>query len=134
VIDIFVMGFVCLLLTQAIVLTGEFFRLHTLSHWHPLVSAAYALTVFVVLVGYMPVLWTITGRSVGKAILGLGIVRVDGRPPTFARSMLRFCAYWLSALPLGLGFLWVLIDPSRRALHDKIAGTRVVYQPERRLR
>ncbi len=37
--------------------------------------------------------------------------------------------YPLSALLLGLGFAIALVTPQRRALHDLIAGTRVVYTP-----
>jgi uncharacterized RDD family membrane protein YckC len=33
----------------------------------------------------------------------------------------------LAALPLYLGFLWSLVDNRRQGLHDKVAGTCVVY-------
>jgi len=35
----------------------------------------------------------------------------------------------LSALPIGLGFIWIAIDENRQAWHDKIAGTVVVRVP-----
>jgi uncharacterized RDD family membrane protein YckC len=34
--------------------------------------------------------------------------------------------YYLALLPLGAGFLWVMIDKKRRGWHDHIAGTIVV--------
>jgi len=67
--------------------------------------------------------------KLGKAIMGLRIVTTDGRDLKLRRSLLRLAGYWVSALPLGLGFLWPIVDPERRGFHDVIARTRVVYQP-----
>jgi uncharacterized RDD family membrane protein YckC len=128
VIDIFVVGFICLLVTQAIVLTSEFFHLQNLRFWRRVVSAACSLAVSAVIVSYLPVSWTMTSRSVGKAIMGLAIVCDDGRRLTFGRSLLRLIGYWLSALPLGAGFLWAIFDARRRAWHDILAKTRVVHR------
>jgi uncharacterized RDD family membrane protein YckC len=71
--------------------------------------------------------WALTGRSLGKALMGLRIVSVDGSEFGFARSLVRFAGYWLSALPFGLGFLASLFDGRRRTFHDRLAGTLVVY-------
>jgi uncharacterized RDD family membrane protein YckC len=38
----------------------------------------------------------------------------------------RLAAAALSWLALGLGWLWILVDPQRRAWHDRLSGTRVV--------
>ena len=40
---------------------------------------------------------------------------------------MRTLVFPLSFLLLGLGFVGILIDGERRALHDVIAGTTVVY-------
>jgi hypothetical protein len=45
---------------------------------------------------------------------------------TFGQAALRAVAYLASALPAGLGFLPVLVGQERRALHDRLADTRVV--------
>jgi uncharacterized RDD family membrane protein YckC len=37
----------------------------------------------------------------------------------------------VSLLPAGLGFAWVLVDPERRAWHDRLSRTRVVMVPKR---
>jgi len=42
------------------------------------------------------------------------------------RSLLRFAALVLAALPLFAGFLPVLVEDRRRGLHDMLAGTVVV--------
>ena len=34
----------------------------------------------------------------------------------------------MSIIPLGLGFFAILRDPQRRAWHDRMTGTEVVYE------
>ena len=41
-------------------------------------------------------------------------------------SVLRASAYLASLLPVGLGFAAILFDSDGRALHDRLAETRVV--------
>lgn len=45
------------------------------------------------------------------------------------QCLLRWLVFIASALPLGVGFLWVAIDPQRRPLHDSVSGTTVVRRP-----
>jgi uncharacterized RDD family membrane protein YckC len=45
------------------------------------------------------------------------------------RAALRFAAGLLSLASLGLGFLWIVVDPDRKAWHDRLSGTRVVRLP-----
>jgi len=68
-----------------------------------------------------------TGQTVGKAIMGLRVVTTDGKRMGVKRSFIRTLCYTLSLMPLGLGFLWVLGEDRRRAWHDKIAHTYVLY-------
>ena len=79
---------------------------------------------------YFLVFWTLAGFTPGKAVLGLRIVRPDREPITGARALLRFVGYWVSAIPLFLGYIWVLLDHHRQGWHDKMAGTYVVYVRE----
>lgn len=77
-------------------------------------------------------LWALTGATIGKWLLGLRVVRADGYPPTIGRSAIRFIGYGLSAIVFFLGYIWVLFDEDRRAWHDDLAGTWVVYDFQRR--
>ena len=81
---------------------------------------------------YFIVFWSLTGRTIGKWFMGLKVVRLDGKPPTVGRSVIRFIGYGLSAIVFWLGYLWVLIDSDRQAWHDHLAKTWVVYDYERR--
>lgn len=65
-------------------------------------------------------------RTPGKAILGLRVIREDGQTMSYWRSFGRTCAYFLSAIPLLLGFLAVAISPKKRAWHDFISESKVV--------
>lgn len=68
------------------------------------------------------------GRTFGKALLRLRVCRLDGQPVGWARSLGRSVLYTVSALPFGLGFLWLFVDRHRQGWHDKIAETRVVFE------
>jgi uncharacterized RDD family membrane protein YckC len=90
-----------------------------------------SVLITLIVIGYFTFFWTLIGFTPGKAILGLKVVRKNGAKVSFGRSILRFFAYWISAIPLFLGFLWVLWDPKRQGWHDKIAGTQVLYSPRK---
>jgi uncharacterized RDD family membrane protein YckC len=53
-----------------------------------------------------------------------------GGPMTHKQAVVRFFGYIVSALPLSLGFLWVLINRRGRGFHDLIAGTVVIVRPK----
>lgn len=71
--------------------------------------------------------WTGGGRTPGMLILGVQVVGQDGTHAGTRRGLLRTIVFPLSFLLLGLGFIGVLFGRDRRALHDLIAGTAVVY-------
>jgi len=76
---------------------------------------------------YFVFFFSTTGQTVGKAIMGLRVVTIDGKRLGVRRAFIRTLCYTLSLAPLGLGFLWVLGEDRRRAWHDKIAHTYVLY-------
>jgi uncharacterized RDD family membrane protein YckC len=61
------------------------------------------------------------------AVLGVQVVRADGAVAEPRRGVVRALVFPLSFLLFGLGFLGILVQRERRALHDLIAGTAVVY-------
>ena len=85
------------------------------------------LTLFVMIWLYPTIFWMINGQTMGKRIMGLRVVRMDGSEMTFWRGLVRVFGYWVSAVALFLGFIWVLFSNERRGWHDKLAGTCVVY-------
>jgi uncharacterized RDD family membrane protein YckC len=79
---------------------------------------------------YFIFFWSAIGQTPGKILLGLQVVTSNGRPPSVLRAVVRYVGYWVSAICLGLGFLWVLVDRRRQGWHDKLAGTAVVRTAE----
>ena len=84
------------------------------------------------LIGALLVLlfWAERQGTPGKLVLGLRVVDAEtGGVPAIGRLVLRYVGYLVSALPLGLGYLWVLWDGRKQGWHDKMAGTLVVRAP-----
>jgi uncharacterized RDD family membrane protein YckC len=80
---------------------------------------------------YFTFFYSFGGATVGKALLGLRVVRRDGRPLRVPQAVWRTLAYGLSTLLLYVGFLYVLVDDRRRGLHDIVSGTVVVHSWKR---
>lgn len=81
--------------------------------------------------GYLAAFVAANGQTIGKMAAGTRVVPADPGARlqdrvTFEQAVLRAAASVVSALPLGLGFLPALFGSERRALHDRLADTRVV--------
>lgn len=104
--------------------------------WQTLLSgalichAANYLRIFLSLVinpFYFALFWALAGQTLGQYLMGVRVVRADGKRLTFARSLVRWVGLVVSLAPLGLGFLWCLWDDRRQIWADKMAHTVVVY-------
>ena len=77
------------------------------------------------------------GQTVGKQVLGIRVIRVDGEPVALRTVAVRhwlmkyFVFGYLAILTLYiatlLNYLWPLWDSEKRAFHDMAAKTRVVF-------
>jgi uncharacterized RDD family membrane protein YckC len=76
---------------------------------------------------YFAYSWAASGKTFGMALLGVRVISADGAAATARQAVIRTLAFPLSFLLLGLGFLGILLQHDRRALHDLIAGTAVIY-------
>jgi uncharacterized RDD family membrane protein YckC len=68
-----------------------------------------------------------SGRTFGMLFFGLRAVRTDGTRLDGRHAVVRVLAFPLSFLLFGVGFLLILLRRDRRALHDLLAHTSVVY-------
>jgi uncharacterized RDD family membrane protein YckC len=67
------------------------------------------------------------GQTLGKMALGIRVYDfARGGPIGYGRAFIRQLAQILSAIPLCLGYLWMLWDGEKQTWHDKIAGSVVV--------
>lgn len=73
--------------------------------------------------------WFLTkkGATPGKMVVGLRVVTTDGKYLTAARAVGRYFAYLLSGFTLYIGYIIAAFDSEKRALHDHICSTRVIY-------
>lgn len=77
---------------------------------------------------YFIFFWVLSGYTPGQGMLGLRVICTDGQPHlSLGRAVLRLIGFWIAALPLFLGFIWILFDNRRQGWHDKIARTYVIY-------
>ena len=73
----------------------------------------------------------ICGKTPGKMVFGLKVIRETGEPLTFGTAFLRWIGYFVSSLPLNLGFIWIAFDRKKQGFHDKLAGTVVILDEKR---
>ena len=68
-----------------------------------------------------------TGQTLGKKLLKIRVVDFQtGGPIGYGKAVGRYFARFLSIIPLGLGYFWMLWDKEKQTWHDKLAGSVVV--------
>jgi uncharacterized RDD family membrane protein YckC len=75
---------------------------------------------------YFVAFWATTGQTLGKMVMGIKVISLDGSPVSWGKALLRYVGYIVSSLALLIGFIWAAFDQRRQGWHDKIAGTYVV--------
>jgi uncharacterized RDD family membrane protein YckC len=81
---------------------------------------------FVVDLLYRTILVGAFGATLGKMAVKIRIVNADGSKVSYAKALARSLAEMLSLLTLLIGYLMAGFDDEKRALHDRICGTRVI--------
>ncbi|MEW6319803.1 MAG: RDD family protein [Acidobacteriota bacterium] len=86
------------------------------------------LAVFLALLdgGYLVAFTAGGGQTIGKMATGIQVIGADGRAVDLTGAILRVCASALALLTLGVTYLPAVASADGRALHDRLAGTRVV--------
>lgn len=71
---------------------------------------------------------TITGKTIGKKLLGLKVIlsKESKRPPLLTELLRESIFKTISVIPLGLGFSLAIFDKNRQTWHDKLSNTQVV--------
>jgi len=114
-------GVLAILLLLPHVLIGHFF--HRLAN--PLILWTH---LFLVLMAYFVGFWSLKGQTLAMRTWRLRLVTRSDQPPSPTRALLRFLLCWPSILLCGIGILWAVFDPDKQFLHDRIAGTRIVFR------
>jgi uncharacterized RDD family membrane protein YckC len=79
---------------------------------------------------YHVAMWAWKGTTIGGIVMGIKLVRVDGRPVDVGLALVRAAASIFSALVMFIGFFWAGWNREKQSWHDKIAGTALVKMPK----
>ncbi len=72
-------------------------------------------------------LWLLFGATPGKMLCGLRVVdHQTGERMELWQGIVRYLGYFVSMLPLFLGFFWIGWDKRKQGFHDKLARSLVV--------
>lgn len=66
------------------------------------------------------------GQTIGAKVMKIRVVNINGKPLGYLRATARYLLASVSAIILGLGYLWMLRDKRNQTLHDKLAGSLVI--------
>ena len=73
--------------------------------------------------------WTYRSATPGKMVVRAKIVDAKtGEKLSTRQCVVRYFSYFVSILPLGLGFIWIAFDKRKQGWHDRLAGTVVVRE------
>ena len=89
----------------------------------------YVLGGLAILIGFVYSVLTIglTGKTAGMSFTGIHVMSLrHSKQPTLFQAAARTIGHLLSAIPLALGFFWIVLGAERRAWHDMLSGTSVV--------
>ena len=92
---------------------------------HPLYGLYRAFLLLVVFL-YFAWCWTHGGQTVGMKVWHFRLIRNNGGRVRWPQSASRFVGALLSAVVLGLGYLWILFSRDRKSWHDMLSDTRLV--------
>jgi uncharacterized RDD family membrane protein YckC len=120
--DLIIGSFVALILLAPFMLAG--------GEWLTFTGfLAFLATVSVVMFVYLTTALGMYGRSFGMSLFSLELVDVEENEyPTFHQAAVSSSVYILSLVFGGIGFLTVLFNEEKRAVHDIVSGTIVVKE------
>jgi uncharacterized RDD family membrane protein YckC len=76
--------------------------------------------------GYLVAFIAASGQTIGKMLTGVKVVRDDGGRVDIQGAFVRAMGCGVAVLTAGLAYLPAFLTTDRRALQDRIAGTRVI--------
>lgn len=117
--DLLALGFICNLLLGPSPSINELMT--------PSVAAKWILLTKLVAMAYYVPLQAWLGATLGKLAIGARVVHADGSPIGWSTSFRRWMAFVLTEVTFYIGSLLIALRPDKKALHDLLADTRVVY-------
>ncbi len=101
------------------------FSIENVQAGSPAAKGIFALVVLMTF-GFYGWFWTHGGQTLGLRAWKLKLVRQDSETITWLQALFRFCYAIMSWIPLGAGYLWMLIDKKKLSWHDRISKTYII--------
>jgi len=121
------------LLVAALVLAGMIPFVLIAGDWTPAFKRPLSQLYLVLLVGvYFVWQWVHGGQTLAMKTWRLKLVARDGRPLTLRVALRRYVFALAGVASGGIGLWWALLDRDRQFLHDRLAGTRIIFVPAAR--
>lgn len=105
---------------------GHFYSIH-LPYGKDIFVHYPALLLWLVYCLYYTLFAFFGGQTPGKMMKRLVILDTSRNSLSISNSFFRWMGYYLSIIPLGLGFWWSEFSSNHKTWHDKICGTQVYY-------
>ena len=70
--------------------------------------------------------WTHGGQTLGMRAWKIKLVADNGLSITWTQAFFRFCYSLISWVPLGAGYLWMLVDKNKLTWHDKVSRSHII--------
>ena len=84
---------------------------------------------FLVLALYFLWFWRHGGQTLAMQTWRLQLVSAsNGGRVSLAQALLRYALCWFSCLCFGASLIWAFFDRDRQFLHDRLAGTRIIFK------
>lgn len=94
-------------------------------------NAASGISLLIGLAYYTYLEGSASGQTLGKKALGIRVISLaDGGSIGYGRAFIRYIGRIVSAIPLLLGYFWMLWDSEKQTWHDKFAGSVVVPESD----
>ncbi len=93
--------------------------------WGPFVQSLLFLELF----GFFMYFWTWRGQTLGMLAWRIHIEDAEGGPITMRQALKRFIGALAALGSLGLGYVWMYLDPARRTWPDAFSDTALIYTP-----
>ena len=99
---------------------------HASAKWEPLLEISVAIVTIIFWKRW-------AGATPGKHLLGIHVVDAKSFGEiNNKQAIIRYIGYIVSTLPLAIGLLMVAFHKQKRALHDILADTVVIYRPKQK--
>ncbi|MCK5896710.1 MAG: RDD family protein [Cocleimonas sp.] len=72
--------------------------------------------------------WTHGGQTLGMRAWKLEVITFEGQSINWTQALFRYVYSIISWIPLGAGYLWMLVDKNKLMFHDRVSKTVIIYK------